>query len=82
MLSHGQSSIERGFSVNKELLVEHLNQRTLIGQRKVYDYFSSLVIDINEYEIPPGPNKRAVNRLTPDMQLLLKKKERESLDRK
>ena len=57
MLSHGQSSIERGFSVNKDLLVENLNQQALIGQRKMYDYFSSLGIDIHEHEIPPGPTK-------------------------
>ena len=57
VLPHGQTSIERGFSVNEDLLVENLNQQTRIGQRKVYDYFSSLVIDIHEYEIPPGLTK-------------------------
>ena len=41
VLSHGQSSIERGFSVNKDLLVENLNLQSLIGQRTVYDYFFS-----------------------------------------
>ena len=56
-LSHGKSSIERGFSVNKDLLVESLNQQTLIGQRKVYDYFSSLGIDIHENEILSGLTK-------------------------
>lgn len=49
--SHGQSSIERGFSVNKELLVENLSQQTLIGQRIVYDYFTSLNVKIHEYKI-------------------------------
>ena len=49
--SYGQSSVERGFSVNKDLLVENLNQQTLIGQRKVYYYFSSVGIGIHEYEI-------------------------------
>ena len=50
VLPHGQSSIERGFSVNKDLLVESLNQQTLLRQRKVYDYFSSLDIDVHGYE--------------------------------
>ena len=49
--SYGQSSVERGFSINKDLLVENLNQQSLIGQRKVYYYFSSLGIGIHEYEI-------------------------------
>ena len=42
-----QIAIERGLSVNKDLLVENLNQQTRIGQRKVYNYFSSLEVDIN-----------------------------------
>ena len=47
----------RGFSVNKDLLVENLNQQTLIEQWKVYDYFSLPGIDIHKYEIPPGLTK-------------------------
>ena len=46
-LFHGQIAIERGFNVNKDLLVENLNQQTLTGQWKIYDYFSSLEVDIN-----------------------------------
>ena len=67
--SYGQSSVERGFSVNKDLLVENLNQQTLIGQRKVYYYFSSLGIGIHEYEILLGLTKRcksAYSRYTTD----------------
>ena len=40
-LSHGQASVERGFSVNKELLVENLQKVSLVSQRIVYDYFFS-----------------------------------------
>ena len=58
MLSHGKSSIEKGFSENKDLLAETLIQQTLSGQWKRYDYFSSLRIDIHEYEIMPGLTKR------------------------
>ena len=45
-LSHVQIAIKRGLSVNKDLLVEILNQQTLIGQRRVYNFFSSLEVDI------------------------------------
>ena len=52
VFSHGQSAVERRFNVNKDLLVEFPNQQTLIGHRKVYNYFSSFTDDIHEYEIP------------------------------
>ena len=41
-LSHGQAVVERGFSVNKEILVENLQQKSLINQRMVYDYSSDI----------------------------------------
>lgn len=37
ILSHGNAALERGFSVNKECLVENLNEKSLIPQRIVYD---------------------------------------------
>ena len=39
-LSHGQAAVERGFSVNKELLVENLQQLSLVSQRIVSDYLT------------------------------------------
>ena len=33
-------AVERGFSVNKEILVENLQQKSLISQRMVYDYMT------------------------------------------
>lgn len=37
-LSHGQSSIERGFSINKEHLVENLQEESLMALRVINDY--------------------------------------------
>lgn len=37
ILSHGNACLERGFSINKELLVENLTQKSLVAQRMVYD---------------------------------------------
>ena len=37
-LSHGQAAVERGFSVNREVLVENLKQKSLVSQRIVYNY--------------------------------------------
>ena len=39
-LSHGQASVERGFSVNKSLLVENLTAKSLVSQRIVYDHMN------------------------------------------
>ena len=36
-LSHGNASVERGFSVNESILVENMSERSLIGQRLVID---------------------------------------------
>ena len=52
VLSHGQSAVERGFSINKELLVENLQEKSLVSQRMVYDHTSSNKINIHEYELP------------------------------
>lgn len=35
-LSHGNASVERGFSVNKECLIDNLKEESLVGQRIVW----------------------------------------------
>ena len=37
-MSHGKASVERGFSINKSLLVEKLSKESLISQRIIYKY--------------------------------------------
>jgi hypothetical protein len=37
-LSHGQASVERGFSINKELVVENQKESSLIARRLVTDH--------------------------------------------
>jgi hypothetical protein len=41
ILSHGQSSIERGFSDNKKLLKDNMSEHTLITYRRAYDGLKS-----------------------------------------
>ena len=52
VLSHCQSAVERRFSINKELLVENLQEKSLVSQRMVYDHINSNKINIYEYELP------------------------------
>ena len=40
-LSHGQASVERGFSINQNLVVENLKESSLIVQRIIYDHMKS-----------------------------------------
>lgn len=38
LLSHGQASVERGFSVNKEIETENMQEDTLVAHRLICDY--------------------------------------------
>ena len=38
LFSHGQASVERGFSVNKELVVENQSEQTLSARRIIKDH--------------------------------------------
>lgn len=42
LLSHGNASLERGFSVNGECLVENMLEETLVAHRTIYDSVSAL----------------------------------------
>ncbi|XP_072564133.1 uncharacterized protein [Paramormyrops kingsleyae] len=42
VLSHGQASVERGFSINKELIVENQKERSLVAQRLIVDHIRSV----------------------------------------
>ena len=37
ILSHGQATVERGFSINSQLVVENLREASVVSQRVVYD---------------------------------------------
>lgn len=41
LLSHGQASVERGFSVNKELLQVNMQGRGIVAQGSICDYVDS-----------------------------------------
>lgn len=42
VLSHGQASVERGFSVNKEVEVEHMKAESLVAQRLICDHIRAV----------------------------------------
>ncbi|CAH0563016.1 unnamed protein product [Brassicogethes aeneus] len=49
-LSHGQASVERGFSVNKEITVENLSEKALQASRLVYDEYKNKDISKLNFE--------------------------------
>jgi hypothetical protein len=54
-LSHGQAGVERGFSVNKEMLVENMKKNSLISQRIVYDFMKvGQALPLHEFSVPRG----------------------------
>ena len=40
--SHGQATVERGFSTNKEVLTANMSEETLINRRLIKDYLNSV----------------------------------------
>ena len=42
LLSHGQASVERGFSVNQQVDVENLQEQSFVAQRMVCDHLRSV----------------------------------------
>ncbi|GBL84560.1 hypothetical protein AVEN_99516-1 [Araneus ventricosus] len=78
---HGNSNVERGFSVNKECVVDNMKEETLIAQRLVYDGVMDHGKDIGNMDISKSlihSYKNARSRLTEET----KKREREDLENK
>ena len=49
--SHGQSAIERGFNIDKQLFIENLQEKSLISQQIVHNNINSNKIKVQEYDI-------------------------------
>ena len=50
-LSHGQADVERGFSINKEMLVDNMRQTSLINQRLIFDHLSVENTELADFTI-------------------------------
>ena len=51
ILSHGQATFERGFSVNGKFLVENLHTESLIAQRHIHDHMRSYDLQAHDLDI-------------------------------
>ena len=52
-LSHGQAAVERGFSINNELMVENMKEESLTASRFVYDTVKSSAVHFSEIRLTP-----------------------------
>lgn len=51
VLSHGQSNIERGFSVNRKILQDNLQEKSLITQRLIYDTLNCSDLEPHQFAV-------------------------------
>ena len=50
-LSHGQSQIERGFNVNKDVLCVNMERKSLNARGMVYDHVTSTKMSVESFEV-------------------------------
>ena len=46
-LSHSQYVVERGFSISKEILIENLQEKSIVCQRVAYDHVQASKVDLH-----------------------------------
>ena len=80
ILSHGQINIERGFYINKGILVENLEAKSLIAGRLIHNHLKSEQIKSREFHIIPECRKNC--KLTNDRCKLDLEKAKENKDLK
>lgn len=54
-ITHGQAAVERGFSVNKDVITTNMLERTIISQRMVCDAVSNYSTDGNKLDVSKIP---------------------------
>jgi len=81
-LSHGQSFVERGFSVHKELVDTNMKENSLIAKHLIYDKIISGGTKVSEMEITPGLRKSCMLASQRYKQDLQSKKPRKSTQKK
>lgn len=74
---HGNSAVERGFSINKECLVENMNEVSLISQRSIYSAVQA-VGGISNIEICSGMIRAARRASSKRKEAIEKKKLKEN----
>ena len=75
VLSHGQASVERGFSLNKGVLNDNMTELSIISRRVVKDHLRILKVGASEVTITPSLIKSVALYHSRYSTFLLKQKE-------
>ena len=78
-ISHGQASVERGYSVNKDMLIENLYEKTVVALRTVHVSISTLEDHFTKLPLTPAM-KRHVMSARMQYGLYLDEQKKESLN--
>ena len=60
-ISHGQGSVERGYSVNKDMLIENLHEKTVVALRTVHDSISTLEDHSTKLPLTPAMKRHVMS---------------------
>ena len=60
-ISHGQASVERGYSVNKDMLIENLHEKTVVVPRTVHDSISMLEDHFTKLPLTPAMKRHMMS---------------------
>ncbi|KAL6471512.1 hypothetical protein MHYP_G00201620 [Metynnis hypsauchen] len=86
LLSHGQASVERGFSVNKEVEAENMQEDTIVTHRLICDYVTMhggvTQVPLTKELLASVGAARSKYRLFLDQERIRKEKESQSQKRK
>ena len=51
-ISHSQSIVERGFSINADVATPNLKDETLVSLRMIHDGMNAMGIDLSKFVVP------------------------------
>ena len=60
-ISHGQASVERGYSFNKDILIENLHEKTVVALRTVHDSISTLEDHFTKLPLTPAMKRHVMS---------------------
>ena len=62
-ISHGQAFVERGYSVNKDMLIENLLEKTVVTLRTVHDSISTLEDHFTKLPLTPAMKRHVMSAI-------------------
>ena len=61
IISHGQASVERGYSVNKDMLIENLHEKTVVALHTVHESILTLEDHFTKLPLTPAMKRHVMS---------------------